>query len=92
MSRKTPAPITNWDDIPIILKIHDMAALYRVNPDTIRRALSLHEWRPVPFEKYPYRWRREDVIRDLATPRPKLKTRKHGFAAAKVRRELAVTE
>ena len=65
-----------------------MAAIYRVNPDTIRRALSLHKFQPVPFEKYPYRWRRDDVLRDLNTPRAKLRTRKHGFAAAKAKREL----
>ena len=88
-NRKTPPAVTDLSKLPLLLTITEMAGIYRVNPDTIRRALSLHEFRPIPFEKYPYRWRREDVERDLKTPRTKLKSRKHGFAASKVRRDAA---
>jgi hypothetical protein len=86
-SRKTPPPVSDLSALPILLTIHEMSAIYRVNSDTIRRQMALHKFRPLPFEKYPYRWRREDVIRDLTEPRPKLKVRKHGFAMAKARRE-----
>jgi len=87
MSRKAPAPISDLSSLPYLLTILEMAAIYRVQPDTIRRALSLHKFHPLPFEKYPYRWKRDDVIRDLNTPRAKLRVRKHGFAAKKAQRE-----
>ena len=87
MSRKLPVPVSDLASLPVLLTLNEMAAIYRVAPDTIRRALSLHKFHPLPFEKYPYRWKRDDVIRDLNTPRVKLKTRKHGFAAKKAQRE-----
>jgi hypothetical protein len=82
----TRAPVTDLQALPVILKLPDIAALYRVSPLTIRRALQQHRFRPQPFDKYPYRWLRDDVIRDLHTRHP-LKTRPHGFAAGKARRE-----
>lgn len=84
-----PAPVTDLDSLPVILTLKEMSALYRVSPLTIRRALSLDKFRPLPFEKYPYRWLRADVLRDLATRRPKLRQRRHGFAAVKARRQAA---
>ena len=80
------AVIIDLKQLPVILVLADMAALYRLSPLTIRRGLQAGTFRPVPFDKYPYRWLRDDVIRDLQTRRPKLKTRRHGFAAAKAKR------
>jgi hypothetical protein len=51
--------------------------------------LQQNTFRPLPFDKYPYRWLRDDVARDLQTHRPKLKTRRHGFAATKAKRQAA---
>jgi len=82
-----PAPVVDLQSLPVMLTLNEMSGIYRVSPLTIRRALSLQKFRPLPFEKYPYRWRREDVLRDLRTPRPQLRTRKHGFAAAKAKRD-----
>jgi len=51
--------------LPLILTLTEMAALYRVAVPTIRRNLQNGTFRPQPWEHYPYRWRREDVIADF---------------------------
>ena len=83
---RTPArplpPVTDLSTLPVILTLKEMSAIYRISTLTIRRGLSVNTFRPLPFEKYPYRWRRADVLRDLDERRPKLRTRRHGFAAA----------
>lgn len=79
-------PVTDISQLPVILTLSDMSAVYRISALTIRRGLQNNEFRPLPFEKYPYRWLRDDVVRDLQTRHVKLKTRRHGFAAAKVKR------
>ena len=79
--------VTDLGSLPVILTLKEIAAVYRVSPLTIRRGLQANTFRPLPFDKYPYRWLRDDVLRDLATRRTKLKTRRHGFAATKAREE-----
>jgi hypothetical protein len=78
--------VTDLASLPVILTLPEIAVVYRVSTATIRRGLQQNTFRPVPFDKYPYRWLRDDVARDLQTHRTKLKTRRHGFAAAKARR------
>jgi hypothetical protein len=80
-------PVNDVSTLPVILTLPEIAAVYRVSALTIRRGLQKNEFRPLPFEKYPYRWLRDDVIRDLQTRHVKLKTRRHGFAAAKAKRQ-----
>jgi len=71
--------VTDLHDLPVILIIPDMAAIYRVSERTIRRQLEAGEFRPLPRDKYPYRWYRDDVVKDLATaPSRKLRRRPHG--------------
>jgi hypothetical protein len=77
------APITDLHQLPTILTLQEIAAVYRVSKATIRRGLQDSTFRPLPYEKYPYRWLRVDVERDLKTRRPKLKMRRHGFATTK---------
>lgn len=79
-------PVSDLKTLPVILRLNDIAAVYRVSPLTIRRGLQQNIFRPAPFDKYPYRWLRDDVLRDLQTRRTKLKTRRHGFAAVKAKR------
>lgn len=81
--------VTDLASLPVILTLPEIAAVYRVSPLTIRRGLQQNTFRPLPFDKYPYRWLRDDVARDLQTHRPKLKVRRHGFAAAKVKHQAA---
>ena len=80
MSTKKRAPVVNLQDLPVILILPDMAAIYRISERTIRRQLETGEFRPLPREKYPYRWYRDDVARDLAQgPSKKLRRRPHGL-------------
>jgi Helix-turn-helix domain len=81
--KKEPAPVVNLATLPVLLKLTDMAAVYRISERTIRRLVERNEFHPIPYEKYPYRWRRDDVIRDLNGPSRKLRTAPHGFAKAR---------
>jgi hypothetical protein len=82
-------PVSDLSKLPVVLTLSEIALIFRVSPLTIRRQLSLDAFRPLPFEKYPYRWLRDDVIRELGTRRPKLRMRRHGFAATKAKRQAA---
>lgn len=82
-------PVLDVKTLPVIVTLQEIANFYRVSPLTIRRGLQANSFRPLPFDKYPYRWLREDIERDLQTRRTKLKTRRHGFAAAKAKRDAA---
>lgn len=79
-------PVTDLKTLPLVLTLQEISAVLRVSPLTIRRGLQENTFRPLPFRKYPYRWLRDDVQRDLQTHPPKLKMRRHGFAAAKAKR------
>ena len=84
MPTKPRPPVVNVHDLPVVLKIADMAAIYRVSERTIRRQLEAGAFRPLPREKYPYRWYRDDVARDLAQgPSKKLPRRPHGVLKAR---------
>ena len=69
------APVVDLSALPAVCTIEEIAGVYRIGVSTIRRDLQADTFRPAPFGKYPYRWRRDDVIRDLSTRRP-LKTTK----------------
>jgi hypothetical protein len=78
-------PVSDIGKLPVILTMGEVAAIYRLSKRTIQRMLQTNEFRPLPFDKYPYRWLREDIARDLQKPRVKQKSRRHGFAAKKAR-------
>jgi hypothetical protein len=63
------------------MTLDDLALLYRVSAWTIRRGLQNGTFRPRPWDRYPYRWQRSDVIADLARRRDDELRRGHGFAA-----------
>lgn len=75
--------VTNLDHLPLILTIDEIAGIYRISTATIRRDLQNGTFRPQPFARYPYRWKRKDVAADLERPRDDHRRRAHGFAAAK---------
>ena len=85
-------PVTDLHQLPLMLMIDDISRIYRLAVNTIRRQLQNNTFRPLPFDKYPYRWTRDAVQQDLQTRRPKLKSRRHGFAATKAKREGLVTK
>lgn len=72
--------ITNLESLPVILTLPEISGIYRLSIPTIRKMLQAGTFRPRQFDKYPYRWRRADVITDLARRRDE-KRRAHGFAA-----------
>ena len=73
-SRTTPPA-----ELPIVLRLNDVAKLVRLSPATIRRGLQAGTFRPQPFGKYPYRWHRDEVLAHLRR-RPDTRRRRHGFA------------
>lgn len=80
-SAPSASPVTDLEHLPLILTLGEVASVYRLSPLTIRRGLQNNTFTPIPFDKYPYRWLREDVAKDLQRRRTKLPVRKHGFAA-----------
>lgn len=75
------AAVTNLEQLPLVLTLVEIAAIYRVSMSTIRRGLQNGTFRPRPFDRYPYRWTREAVAADLKRPREDQPRRPHGFAA-----------
>ena len=69
------APVCDLNALPVVLTIDEIASVYRVGISTIRRDLQADVFSPRPFGKFPYRWLRDAVIRDLQTRRPKLQPR-----------------
>jgi len=79
----SPSAVTNLETLPLILTLKDLASIYRVSMSTIRRGLQNGTFRPRPVDKYPYRWKRDDVAADLKRPRDEHPRRAHGFARTK---------
>ena len=74
-----------------LLNINDLAMIYGVSEGTIGRGLQLGTFQPVPWDKYPYRWRRSDIQKDLETRR-ELRMRHHGrYNTHKLRTAKATT-
>jgi hypothetical protein len=86
MPMKRLPPVTDLEGLPVILTLKEVSAIYRISPLTIRRRLSTHQFQPLPFDKYPYRWLKSDVLKDLATFKTTLPYKAHGYAKAKHRR------
>lgn len=51
--------------MPVILILPEVAAIYRISESKLRHQLQAGTFRPKPWDTYPYRWRREDVIAHL---------------------------
>jgi hypothetical protein len=81
----TVVPASDLNALPLILTIDELAPIYRLSPATIRSQVQRGTFAPRPWDRYPYRWRREDVLADLKRPRPEQPRRQHGFAAAAVK-------
>lgn len=56
-------PVTDIAQLPVILKIGDMAATLRVSTQSIRRQVLAFEMLPPPIASRPYRWSRFDLER-----------------------------
>jgi hypothetical protein len=78
---KNPIDVSDLATLPVILTLKEIAAIYRISQSTIRRGLQNGTFRPRPWDRYPYRWNRDDVTADLKRRRDEQTTRKHGFAS-----------
>jgi len=56
---------TTW---PLTLTADQVAAIYQRSVGGLKKACQRHRFHPAPFTR-PYRWRKADVLRDLATGR-----------------------
>jgi hypothetical protein len=72
---------SDLDALPVILTLDELAPIYRLSASTIRGQVQKGTFAPRPWDKYPYRWRREDVLADLKRVRPTQPRRPHGFAS-----------
>ena len=61
---------TDLSQLPLVLTIDEMAAIYRRTKGTIRRRIQQGKFRVAPYEGPPYLWLRVDVEHDLARRRP----------------------
>ena len=68
--------------VDVFLTVDDVAAIYCLRPATITWKCRRGTFRPLPARKYPYRWRKSDVERDIATQHDE-RYAKHGFATKK---------
>lgn len=84
MIEPVAAPLAQVRGVDVLLTLDDVAAIYRLSPSTIRGYLQKGLFHPRPVRKYPYRWLKSDVERDLATHHD-VRYAKHGFAAKKLR-------
>ena len=53
---------TTW---PVTLTPDHVAAIYHRSVGAVKKACQLHRFVPAPFQKYPFRWRRVDVLRHV---------------------------
>ena len=77
--------ITDLSRLPFLLTLKEIAQIYRLSIPTIRRGLQKGTFRPRPWDRYPYRWTREDVVADLNRRRDEQPPRPHGFATTRRR-------
>ena len=85
MSALAPS-ITNLETLRIFVDLETVADIYHLSVKTLRRKCSEGSFYPPPARKYPYLWRRDDILRDINGPTKRLVKRAHGFAATKARR------
>lgn len=60
--------ITNLDELPVVLTVHEMAPLLRRGLGTIQRDCAAGTFRPKPDLKSPYRWYRDRVLDYIQHP------------------------
>ena len=80
-----PPAVTDFSSLPMILTINEIAAIYRISLSTIRRGLQNGTFSPRPWDRYPYRWRRDDVVADVKRARAERPHKPHGFATTRRR-------
>lgn len=69
------ADTSTW---PCVLTAEHVAAIYQRSVGGLKKACQLHKFQPKPFQTFPYRWRRADVLRDVEGGRLTLSMRRAG--------------
>lgn len=64
-TRRERATIYSVEDLPITLLIDDVCEVYVRARSTVLRDVRAGLFEPPPFDSHPYRWRKEDIVRDL---------------------------
>lgn len=62
-------PICDLALVPIVLTVAEISRIYRLSPLTIYKQIRAGVFVPPPWARSPYRWRREDIVADLARER-----------------------
>lgn len=62
---RPPLDLANPDSWPVLLNLTEIAQILDRGIGGIRKQLQARTFVPAPFSTYPYRWRREDVMRWL---------------------------
>lgn len=68
--------------VDVLLTVDEVATIYCLRPATITWKCRRGTFTPLPVRKYPYRWRKSDIERDIATHQDE-RYAKHGFATKK---------
>lgn len=71
--------------VEMLLTLEEVAQIYRRSPATIKTYLQRGIFSPLPCRKYPYRWKKSDIERDLENAEPDRRYAAHGFATTKKR-------
>lgn len=64
--------VTSWDTLDLILRAQDLAAIYGLSLDQVRRLVRKGDTTQIPRPAFisPNRWRREDVRRHFERAEP----------------------
>lgn len=77
------AEVRDVRGVDILLTIDEVAAIYRLSTTTVRTRLQRGTFRPLPWDKYPYRWTKSDIENDLRMRRVEQRYSGHGYASTK---------
>ena len=64
MTPRAPQGVVDLNALPLILTVREMSTIYRLSEYTILRAVRLGTFLR-PWDTYPHRWHRDDVLADL---------------------------
>ncbi len=70
-----PRDVATW---PITLTVDELSAIYRRSVGGIRKAVQQRRFYPLPFQRKPYLWRRDDVRQHVERQSPSSHLRRVG--------------
>jgi len=73
---------TNYESLPLVLKISHITKLFQISESKLRHELQRGTFKPEPFARNPYRWKKRDVVDYLETPTRQVRYALHVLSAA----------